>query len=183
MPLNLPQYDVTRLSIGPSIIYIGSALTTPTTDLGAVTSAEVKVNVELNKFFSGSPAVPHWYHFKNAEVSLSVKGLEWNLDKLRQVTGGYFYSETAGGFITETLYGTFEFVESLSLRLVHQTPSGATLILDIFEAVPGGSVDLRFAANTHEIPYVFYAVTATTDFAGNTLPPNTAFKLVYQKSV
>ncbi len=177
MPVNLPQYDTRRLSIGPAILYIGTAGSTPTVDLGAVQDSSIKVTAELTKFMLGVPAVPQWYRFKTVEVTLTVKGLEWNLDKIRQVIGGYYLTETVGSTDVQTLYGTFEYVEPFSIRLIHQTPSGGTLTVDIFEALPGGGADLGFGSKVHEIPYTFHAISSSHDFEGNALPPNTAFKM------
>ena len=183
MPINLPNFDIRRLSIGPAIIYYGIAGTTPTLDLGAIRGAELKIAIETTKFLVGMPAVPSWYRFKSVEVTLTVKGLEWNLDKLRRSIGGYFLDVTQDNLHTETLYGSFEFVDPVSLRMVHVTPYGATLMVDIYQAIPGGSDQLAFNYNVHEIPYTFHAVSSTYDWGGNALPPNTPYKITFQQTV
>jgi hypothetical protein len=183
MPTNLPNFDVQRLSIGPAVIYFGAAGTTPTTDLGAVRGADLKIAIETTKFLVGMPAVPSWYRFKAAEITLTVKGLEWNLNKIRRAIGGYYLETTQGNLYTETLYGNFEFVDPLSLRLVHATPYGSTIIVDIFQALPGGADQYSFGYNVHEIPYVWHAVSTTYDWAGNALPPNTPYKITFQQTV
>lgn len=177
MPINLPQFNVKRFSIGPAIMYLGAPGVVPNTDLGAVTEVAVKIATESNKFLLGVPASPQWYRFKTVEVSLSVKGLEWNLDTIRKVMGGYYLQETVGNTDVQTLFGTFEYVDSFSIRVLHKTPAGGTITLDIFRALPGGGFDVSFGSKVHEIPYTFHAISSTTDFDGNALPPNTSFKL------
>jgi hypothetical protein len=183
MPINLPNFDVQRLSIGPAVIYFGAAGTTPTTDFGAVRDSTLKIAIETTKFLVGMPAVPSWYRFKSVEVTLTVKGLEWNLDKIRHAIGGYYLDVTQGSLNTQTLYGSFEFVDPLSLRLVHLTPYGATITIDIYQALPGGSDQFAFNYNVHEIPYNFHAVSTMYDWGGNALPPNTPYKITFQRMV
>ena len=183
MPINLPQYDVQRLSIGPGVIYFGAAGVTPTVDFGAIHGADLKVTIEMTKFLVGMPAVPSWYRFKSVEVALTIKGLEWNLYKIKQAIGGWYLSQTQGNLYTETLYGNFEFADPLSIRIVHATPSGATLTVDIYQAMPGGADQFSFQQNLHEMPYTFHAVSSQYDWGGNALPPNTPYKITFQQTV
>lgn len=177
MPTNLPQFNTKRFSIGPAVMYLGVAGVAPTVDLGAVYEVAVKVTAENNKFLLGVPAVPQWYRFKTIEVTLTVKGLEWNLETIRKVMGGYYLQETVGNTDVQTLYGTFEYVDPFSIRVLHKTPAGGTITLDVFRALPGGGGDFSFGQKVHEIPYTFHAISSPLDFEGNALPPNTAFKL------
>lgn len=179
MPINLPQFDTTRFSIGPAVLYIGSAGVLPVTDFGAITSTEVKFNVEHTKFISGSPAVPHWYHFKSGDVAITIRGLEWDLSKLQKAVGGYLTTSTVGGYTTQSLYGTFEVVDALSLKIVHQTPTGGTITLEVYSAIPGGGSEIKFGDKVHDFPYTFYPVVTPYDFSSVALPPNTSFKLIY----
>lgn len=182
MPINLPQFDTTRFSIGPAVIYIGAAGVLPVTDFGAITSTEIKFNVETNKFVSGAPAVPHWYTFKSGEVTITIRGIEWDLYKLQKAVGGYYVTSTVGGYTTQTLYGTFEVVDAMSMRIVHLTPTGSTVTLDVFSAIPGSGSEIKFGDKVHDFPFTFHPVAVTNDFTGNALPPNTSFTLTYVKA-
>jgi len=177
MPYNLPNFDVQRISIGPAIIYVGAAGQTPTIDLGAVYEADLKITAEDAKFFAGSPAGLQWRQTKKVEATLTVKGLEWNLSTWQKTLGGYFGEEGN----VETLYATGDIVDSMSLRAVHQTPSGGTIIIDFFKALPSSAPEVTFGFSPHQIPFTFSAVVAKYDFAGNALPANTMFKIVFQK--
>jgi hypothetical protein len=177
MPMNLPQYNVKRFSIGPATMLLGVAGVLPTVDIGGVDEVAIKITAESNKFLLGVPAVPQWYRFKTVEVVLTVKGIEWNLDSIRKVMGGYLLEETIGNTDVQTLYGTFEYVDAFSIRVLHVTPAGGTLTMDVFQALPGGGADFTFGTKVHEIPYTFHAIASSYDFDGNALPPNTAFKL------
>lgn len=179
MPMNLPQFNTTRFSIGPAVIYMGAAGVLPVTDFGAINSTEIKFNVENNKFLAGSPAVPHWYHFKTGDVSITVRGLEWDLYKLQKAIGGYYTTSTVGSYTTQTLYGTFEVVDALSLKIVHNTPSGSTITLEVYSALPGGGSEIKFGDKVHDFPFTFYPVVVPYDFSSTALPPNTSFKLIY----
>jgi len=177
MPYNLPSFDTRKLSIGPSVIYMGTAGQTPTTDFGAITSAEFKITYEVNKFFQGVPSAAKAYKFKSFEAVLTVKGLEWNLSKMSKATGGYLVTTYPGSNTVQELYANLEYSDPISIRLVHQTPSGATVTIDVYNAYPGGIDGFNFAQSLHEFGYTFYAAAATTDFAGVALPPNTPFKM------
>lgn len=177
MPYNLPQYDTRKISIGPAVIYIGTAGQTPTTDLGAVSSSEFKTTYEVNKFFQGIPSVAKAFKFKSSETILTVKGFEWDFSKLSKAMGGYLVESVEGNTNVQEYYANLEYADPISVRLSHVTPFGATLTIDLFNAYPGGIDGFQFASNVHEMSYTFYAAAATTDFAGNALPPNTPYKI------
>lgn len=180
MPYNLPGYNVKRISIGPANIYIGVAGATPTIDLGAVYESTLKITSEEDKFYGGAPSNLKWRRAKHVEVSVIVKGLEWNLSTLQTAFGGYFSSNEAGGYLTETYYATGDVSTAISLRLIHQTPSGGTLTFDMFKAVPMGFSDVSFGYAVHQLPYSFSAINSKYDYAGNALPSNTMFKIVFE---
>ena len=177
MPYNLPQFDVRKFSIGPAIVYIGVAGQTPTIDLGAIRSAEMKFTYELNKFYQGLPSVPRAMRFKLSDLTLTVKGLEWDFSKLSKTTGGYLVETIDGVSLTQELYANLEYADPISVRLVHTTPSESILTVDLYNAYPGGTDSFAFAQNVHEMTYIFHAASSTIDFAGNAIPPNTPFKI------
>ncbi len=177
MPYNLPQFDTRKFSIGPSVVYIGAAGQTPTIDLGAVTAVEIKATYEMNKFFQNIPATATAYRFKSVETAVTFKGLEWDLSKIRRVMGGYYVETLIGGHTIQELYGNFEYADPVSLKVVHETPNGIVITIDVYNAYPGGNDGFHFTHALHEHSYTFHAAASATDFAGNALPPNTPFKI------
>ncbi|MEM4720577.1 MAG: hypothetical protein QXT73_00770 [Candidatus Methanomethylicaceae archaeon] len=177
MPYNLPAFNTQRISIGPAIIYIGQAGQTPTVDLGAVYEAELRFSAEETEFYAGAPSGLQWRRSRHLKATLTVKGLEWRLDSLQKAIGGLYAEEGD----VEVLYATGDISEAVSLRAIHQMPSGGTIIIDFFRAIPTGYPDISFGYSPHQLPFTFSALVSKYDFEGNPLPSNTFFKLVFQK--
>ena len=52
---NVPSYTTSNISIGPGVLYLASAGTTPTTDVGAVRGGELSITREkLDRMAAGS---------------------------------------------------------------------------------------------------------------------------------
>jgi hypothetical protein len=175
MPFNLPAYDVEQFSFGPSVIYIGPVGHTPTIDVGAVRSgmnfAISRTLVDINQ---GNPATLV-HSFVTAEAgTLNFTGLQWNLERFAEALG---ISPTEN--MTEIGLGGTLYLQPFSLKVVHVTPVGVTYELRIWKARSSGELTLNFTDDPHEFSYSFHALVATTDWAGNVLPPGSQlFKLI-----
>jgi len=60
-------------------------------------------------------------------------------------------------------------ITEAAVKFVHQMPSGGTVTVYLWKAQGSGEVTITFGDDPHEFPYEFTALTATTDWAGNTL--------------
>jgi len=177
MPYNLPYFDVSRISIGPSRILIGRANVLPSLDLGAVLGAELKIQAEVESLGSGSPKITKAVRITSAKAELTVTGLEWNPITFQYIFGGYVAVTTG----VEMLYGNAENIEAFSMRLIHQSPAGGTLLIDFYRAAPSGSGSISLGYAVHNIPFTFSALSSPTDYMGNYLPRNSSYKITFYK--
>lgn len=166
MAYNVPQYDVTKFSFGPGVLYIGPAGVTPTIDIGAVRSgATFEVTRTLVDINQGSPATLVETFVTAESATLTVTGLEWNFKNFAR----------ALGVEVPTDENVFEFGGSMrvipvSLKFVHETPYGVTLVLSIWKARGGDRFRVGFTDDPHEFEFVFHALEAITNWAGESLP-------------
>jgi len=188
MPYNLPSYDVNRLSIGPCIIYLGAAGTTPTVDVGAVESgATLTTTRTKEEVFQGFPKTLIAQFATQETAVLKISGIEWNVNNLMYALGA---GVTAVSSTQEVLDfgGQISFTDC-ALKLVHQTPYGWTVNVLIWQAQGDGSVEFNFGDTHHKMPYGFNAIVPwnnTTrnckDWAGNVLAEGKQlFKVIVEK--
>jgi len=169
--VNVPSYNVKRLSFGPGILYLGAAGTTPTTDVGAVRAgATLAFTREKLEIKQGSPEQLIQQYVTAETVRLEVHGIEWNLENLRYALGAGEISSISGG--QQMDFGGDMTITNCSVKFVHQMPAGGTVEVDIWKAQGQGEIEITFGMDPHEFPYVFLALVADTDWAGNTLPAN-----------
>lgn len=116
----------------------------------------------------GSPErlIQQWV--TSESVKLEVHGLEWNLTNLKYAIGAGIIDDVSGGK-SLSLGGTMS-IEECSLEFVHQMPAGGTVIVDIWKAQAGGEIAITFGSDPHEFPYVFFGLSADSDWSGSTLP-------------
>ena len=166
MPYNLPSYETDRFSFGPGILYIGVAGTTPLEDVGAVRSGgSLGLAREVLEVPQGSPKqiVKRWATAETATLSLT--GIEWNLQNLSRFLG----VDYEVGPPTVLPFGGDIEIEEVALRFVHQTPAGGTVEVWMWKAQGSGSIEITFGDEVHEFPYVFNATDSSTDWAGDAL--------------
>lgn len=189
MPYNLPSYDTTRFSIGPCVIYLGAAGSTPTVDVGAVEAGSVLTTTRTKEeIFQGFPKTLVAQFATQETAVLKLSGIEWNVNNLMYALGaGITTVESAqevldfGGQIT---------FQDCALKVVHQTPNGWTVNIYIWQAQGDGSVEMNFSDTHHKMPYAFNAIIPwnnTTknckDWAGNVLAGGKQlFKVIVEKT-
>lgn len=161
MPYNIPTYATNRFSFGPGVLYIGSVGTTPTVDVGGVRSGgSLALSREVLEVPQGSPRtiVQRW---ATAEMAtLSVTGIEWNIQRLSQFLGVDY---SAGPPNSLALGGDMN-IDQVSLKFVHQTPAGGTVEILFWSSQGSGDIEVTFGDEVHEFPYVFNAVRQTSDW-------------------
>lgn len=170
MAYNVPDYDSTKFSFGPGILYMGAPGTTPLVDIGAVKgNAEFSIERMILKVEQGSPKSLVAQYANKEEVKIKVTGIEWDLDNLAYILG----AGTTGGI--GGAVETFEFggamtMNNRALRYLHRTPDGSTIDIHIFKAQGSGKIAIPFNEDdTHEFPYEFQALEGTTNFEGAAL--------------
>lgn len=182
MAYNVPTYDSSRFSFGPGVLYIGAPGSTPTVEVGAVKGdAEFSVERERLEIYQGSPQSKIAQYAIREDIMLKVTGIEWNLDNLAYALGAGATSVNGAEEILE--FGGDIEMNNRALRYVHRTPDGGTIDLHIFKAEGSGQVTVAFnETDTHEFPYEFQALEATTDFEGSALAEEKKkFKIIRTK--
>lgn len=179
MAYNVPTYDTSRMSFGPGVLYIGSEGSTPAVEIGAVKgNAELSVERTRLEIFQGSPQSKVKQYAIKEEVILKVTGIEWKFDNFNAALG-------AGVTGASGAQETFEFGGDMNMadkavRFVHRTPDGGTIDIHMFKVEGAGKMAATFnEQDTHEFPYEFHSVEATTDFEGSALASNKKqFKII-----
>lgn len=169
MAFNVPTVDTDRYSFGPATVKIGPAGTTPTTDVGSVRSdATFTVERETLDVNQGSPATLQKQFIVSESASLSVSGIEWNLNNLQLALGAGTTSSPGAGVLLLDFGGDPDTAE-VALEVTHVLPAGTTVVIRIWRASPAGGMEVEFGDDIHEFPYEFNALEATTDWAGQAL--------------
>lgn len=181
---NVPSYTVNNISLGPGILYLGVAGTTPSLDAGAISEDGMEFNVtrEFLEVFQGQPR-QLITTFPIAEtVELTINGIEWNLMKLPLALG-------AGVTTFSSTKETFSFGgdpanDQVAVIVQHAMPSGHTVSIYLWTAQPSGEWNMSMAPDTlHTFPYSFKAVLSTVDWGGTALPVGQQlFRIVRDKS-
>ena len=189
MPYNLPSYDTNRLSIGPGVIYLGPAGTTPTVDVGAVESgATLTTTRTKEEVFQGFPKTLIAQFATQETAVLKISGIEWNTNNFLYALGAGITSSATNTEILD-FGGQISFT-NVALKLVHQTPYGWTVNVLIWNAQGDGTVEMNFSDTHHKMPYTFNAMVPwnnttklCTGWAGNTLVEGKQlFKVIIEKA-
>lgn len=168
MAFNVPSYETTNFSIGPGILYIGAEGSEPTVDIGAVRSGmTISVTREKVDINQGMP-LTLVETFTQAETgTITINGLEWNLDRLPQALGSGAVSSTASNRVYK-FGGEITFTK-VALKFVHTKPDGKEIIFRLWKGRGSGELTFTFGDDPHEMPYVFDMLLADTDWNGQTL--------------
>ncbi len=167
---NVPVYNADNISLGPGILYIGVAGTTPTTDVGAIAEdgMEMTVSREYLEVFQGSPKqlIKQFVTSESCEVVMNT--IEWNLLQLPRALGAGVTTSSAGS-------DTFSFggdpnTSELAVHIRHSLPSGHTISIYIWKAQASGEWVMNMAQDTlHNFPFSLKALVATTAWDGTAL--------------
>lgn len=168
---NVPSYDTDNISLGPGILYIGVAGTTPSLDAGAISEDGLNFTLEREflEVYQGQPKTLIATYPIQETLTVEVNTIEWNLANLPLALG-------AGVTTSSATEDTFSFGEDpgndeIAVHIQHVTPSGHTMSVYIWKAQPTGSWELNMAQDTlHEFPHSFKAISSTTDWGGDALP-------------
>jgi len=160
---NVPSYTTSNISIGPGVLYLAAAGTTPTTDVGAVRGGELSVTREKLDVDQGFPAQPIISYCTSEDVQLTVTAIEWNFEQLAKSLGAGVASATQLDF------GGDENFSEVAVKYVHRMAAGSTIEIDIWKANGSGELSTSFGDDVQEFPYSFTGLNSTTDWATNLL--------------
>ena len=172
MAYNIPNYDTTRLSFGPGILYMGAPGTTPLIDVGSVNGdSELIIDRTVLEVKQGSPMTIIKRYATEEKVNFKINGIEWNLNNLAYCMGAGITIQNGA---TEQLdFGGDINFNNRALRFVHQTPDGSTIDLHLFNSQGVGKIQVSFKEkDTHTLPLEFIALDGTVDFTNTTLVTN-----------
>lgn len=181
---NVPNYDANNISIGPGVIYIGLAGTTPSIDVGAISESGIELTVgsEFLEVNQGSPKQLIKIFKTSETMDIVATGIEWDLLKLPFALG-------AGVTTSSASQDTFSFggdpdTNNVALRIDHTLPSGHTISIYIWNAQPSGEWTLNMAQDTlTAFPYTFKALVSTLNWGNEALPVGQQlFRIVRQKA-
>jgi len=179
--VNIPVYNIDRMSFGPGIIYAGPVGQTPTTDIGAVqTGAVLTIGRTVLEVRQGSPGIVTDEFLQALDVTLTFNGLEWNLINLATLIGAGITTSTA----TEETFGLGESarINEVALRFVHSMPTGGTISIHLWKAAQNAEQAITFGDDLHATPFSLRAHRATTDWVGNALDKDESlFRIIYEK--
>ena len=169
---NVPSYTTSNISIGPGILFLAVAGTTPTVDVGAVRSAELTITREKLDVDQGFPAQPIVSYAVGEDVTLTINAIEWDFTHLAQALG-------AGVVGANTIeFGGDPNFSEVALKFQHRMAAGSTIVIDIWKTNGSGEITTTFGDDVQEFPYAFSALNSATDWASNTLGDTTSiFKI------
>jgi hypothetical protein len=168
---NVPQYNVDNYSFGQGVMYAGAAGATPTVDIGAIRGdAKLSITRTLLEVLQGAPQRLTAQFATKEEVTLTVTGIEWNVQNLQYALGAGELTLAAGEDDLE--FGGDLNVDNIAIKTVHSMPTGHTIEVYLWKAQGGGEITVTFGDELHEFPYTFKALHAGSDWAGGTLADN-----------
>ena len=181
---NVPNYNANNISIGPGIIYIGAAGTTPSVDVGAISEdgIEITVSQEFLEVFQGSPK-QRIIQFKTDEsIEFTATGIEWDLIKLATALGAGV--TTSSGTLDTFAFGGDPDTDQVAVLIQHTLPSGHTISISIWKAQASGEWSLSLAQDElSTFPYSFRGLVATVNWGNEALPVGQQlFRITRQKA-
>jgi hypothetical protein len=168
---NIPNYVADNISLGPAVMYVGAAGTTPSLDVGAIHEDGMDFNVtrEFLQVFQGSPKQLIKQFVIGETVELNVKTLEWNLLNLPIALGAGVTTST--GSRDEFSFGGDPDTDEIAVRIEHTLPTGQTVSLFVWRAQPIGEWTMNLKQDElHQFPFGFRALQTTVAWDGSDLP-------------
>ncbi len=170
---NVPTYDTANISVGPGVLFLGTAGNTPATDIGAVRDGELAITREKLDITQGWPAQLIVRYAPAETVTLTVTGIEWHFANLAKALGAGVAAGSGAGTSFE-FGGDINFT-NVTVMYRHRLAAGGTVDIKLWTANGSGELTTAFGGgDVHEFPYVMTALNTTLDWASNTLGENSA---------
>lgn len=181
---NIPAYNTNNLSLGPAILYVGVAGSTPSIDVGAISEDGMTFNVtrEFLEVFQGQPKTLIKTFPTSETVELQCSGIEWNLINLALALGSGV--TTSSGTQDTFSFGGDPENDQVAIHVQHALPSGNTMSIYMWRAQASGQWSMNMKQDTlHTFPYSFKAIASTTAWDGTALAQGQQlFRIVRFKS-
>jgi len=181
---NVPSYTLNNITLGPGILYLGVAGTTPSRDVGAISEDGMTFNVTRTflEVFQGQPKTLIKTFPTEETVELTCNTIEWNLNNLPLALGAGATSSSATQDVFS--FGGDPDNDQVAVHVQHALPSGHTISIYMWSAQPSGEWSMDMKQDTlHTFPYSFKAIESTVDWGGTALPVGQRlFRIVRFKS-
>lgn len=172
MSLNIGSgISTARVSMGPAVIFVGAAGSTPTADVGLIgdDGAELEFQAEMGDLNAGNPMLTIMRYIKAQSVFLRVPSCEWSSNRLAYALGAGATSLSAGNEIFR--FGGTPCPHEVALHLQHRKCTAAhTINVRIWKATTEtGGLSVKFGADHHQFPFAWKGLRSTTNWAGGSL--------------
>lgn len=173
MPLNIgSNLARTRSAFGPAVLALGAAGTTPTSNIGLISSdnpIEIEFATEFGEVRQGNPMLAEFRYVTSQDFYLRCPSIEWSANRLAYALGTGATSIDANNEIMT--FGGDPCPFNVALHLQHVKCLAAhTINVRVWTAQSeNGGFAIQFGQQTHEFAYAWKAMRSTTDWAGATL--------------
>ena len=166
--MNFPTVTPADISIGPGVIYMGAAGTTPTLEVGTITvedGVKLKPTMEREDILAGNPAMIAHSLVKAAGFGIEFTGVEWDFDLLAYALGsGITTGSSTLGF------GGDPNMKQVAIE-VHHRMAGVlnTMIIRLWKGVADSAPEITMGMDAHKFPMSFVAQRSATSWSGAAL--------------
>lgn len=168
MSLNIGTVSTARVSMGPAVLFIGAAGSTPTSDVGLIhpDGAELEFQSELGDVQAGNPLLTVLRYVKMQKFFLRAPGVEWSANHLAYALGAGVTSISASNEIMR--FGGMPCPHEVALHLQHRKCTAAhTVNVRVWKATTEtGGLTVNFGQDHHRFNYAWEALRSTTNWAG-----------------
>lgn len=172
MSLNIGSgISTARVSMGPAVIFLGAAGTTPSADIGLIgdDGAELEFQSEMGDIMAGNPALKIMRYNKAQSVFLRVPSCEWSANRLAYALGSGATSISGTNEIMR--FGGQPCPYEVAILLQHRKCTAAhTVNVRMWKATTeNGGLAVKFGQDHHQFPYAWTSLRSTTNWAGGAL--------------
>jgi hypothetical protein len=180
MAFNVPNYDTSKISFGPGVVYMnnwtgGTPPGTPSgdagNDVGAISEDGITVELTSDKRYiaQGNPRLNIFGVSQVQAVSVSFTGIEWNVTTFKRAIGSG--TAATGGPNTFSWGGDPSCIE-LGISIKHKQINGYDLFVHVWKAVSETGFSLPFGQDEHSFEYRFNALHSSVDFGSTAITDN-----------
>jgi hypothetical protein len=181
MAFNVPSYDTSKISFGPGVLYmdVWTGTSPPNTpsidilnDIGALSEDGISVELTSDKRYiaQGNPRLNIFGVSQVQSVSVSVTGIEWNVNTFKRAIGSG--TVATGGSEDTFAWGGDPSCVEVGLVIKHKQITGYDLMVYVWKAVSETGFSLPFGQDEHSFEYRFNALHSSVDFGSTAITDN-----------
>lgn len=172
MPFNIPTVSTNRMSLGPAVVYLGPAGTTPTSDVGSIgdDGVELELNSEFVDVMQGNPGNVVQRFVTQQNAFMRFNSVEWSVNQIGWTLGTGTTTISASEEVID--FGGDPCPDNVAIYLQHRKACVAhTINVRFWTASPEtGSFSVKFTRNeVQSHAHSFKAIRSTTNWAGTAL--------------